>query len=138
MYAKDSIDLLTNCGIQFKKHEDDGIEMNDFAELLMTSGVVLSDSVKWISFHRSWMNLNEFYNLYILSVKPEGQTEGCIFRRSMAFNALGNRNLGSNLGPLYAVDWSHKWTAQNCIAYKQIKPRSKYYTCCHENMICDA
>ena len=53
MYAKDSIDLLINCGIQFKKHEDEGIEMIDFAELLMTSGVVLSDSVKWISFHRS-------------------------------------------------------------------------------------
>lgn len=52
MYAKDSIDLLTSCGILFKKHEEDGIEMNDFAELLMTSGVVLSDTVKWISFHR--------------------------------------------------------------------------------------
>lgn len=54
MYAKDSIDLLTSCGILFKKHEEDGIEMNDFAELLMTSGVVLSDTVKWISFHSNY------------------------------------------------------------------------------------
>ena len=52
MYAKESIDLLTECGIQFKKHEDEGIDVVQFAELLMTSGVILSNSVKWISFHR--------------------------------------------------------------------------------------
>lgn len=52
MYAKESIDLLTECGIQFKKHEEEGIDVVQFAELLMTSGVILSNSVKWISFHR--------------------------------------------------------------------------------------
>lgn len=52
MYAQESIDLLQNSGIQFKKHEDEGIDINDFAELLMTSGIVLSDQVKWLSFHR--------------------------------------------------------------------------------------
>lgn len=52
MYAQDSIELLTTSGIQFKKHEDEGIETLYFAELLMTSGVVLCDGVKWLSFHR--------------------------------------------------------------------------------------
>lgn len=52
MYAKDSIELLSGSGIQFKKHEDEGIEVDHFAELLMTSGVVLNDSVKWVTFHR--------------------------------------------------------------------------------------
>lgn len=52
MYAQDSIELLTTSGIQFKKHEDEGIETLFFAELLMTSGVVLCDGVKWLSFHR--------------------------------------------------------------------------------------
>jgi hypothetical protein len=52
MYAQDSIDLLTNCGIQFKRHDEYGLDMNEFAELLISSGVVLSDSVRWISFHR--------------------------------------------------------------------------------------
>ena len=56
MYAQDSIDLLNKCGIQFKKHEEDGIEVLDFAELLMTSGIVLSDDIKWLSFHR-YINL---------------------------------------------------------------------------------
>ncbi|XP_023231619.1 CCR4-NOT transcription complex subunit 7-like [Centruroides sculpturatus] len=56
MYAQDSIDLLTNSGIQFKKHEEEGIEPYEFAQLLMTSGVVLSENVKWISFHRYKIN----------------------------------------------------------------------------------
>ncbi|XP_073777760.1 CCR4-NOT transcription complex subunit 7 isoform X5 [Danio rerio] len=52
MYAQDSIELLTSSGIQFKKHEEEGIETMYFAELLMTSGVVLCEGVKWLSFHR--------------------------------------------------------------------------------------
>uniref|UniRef100_A0A7N6FEZ7 poly(A)-specific ribonuclease n=1 Tax=Anabas testudineus TaxID=64144 RepID=A0A7N6FEZ7_ANATE len=54
MYAQDSIELLTTSGIQFKKHEDEGIETLYFAELLMTSGVVLCDGVKWLSFHSGY------------------------------------------------------------------------------------
>lgn len=54
MYAQDSIDLLQNSGIQFKKHEEEGIDVNDFAELLMTSGVVLNENIKWLSFHSGY------------------------------------------------------------------------------------
>lgn len=54
MYAQDSIDLLTNSGIQFKKHEEEGIDPIDFAELLMTSGIVLMDNIKWLSFHSGY------------------------------------------------------------------------------------
>lgn len=52
MYAQESIDLLRKSGIQFEKLESDGILPNDFAELLTTSGVVLMDDIKWLSFHR--------------------------------------------------------------------------------------
>lgn len=51
MYAQDSIELLTRSGIDFKKHEEQGIDVNDFGELLMSSGVVLNDKIKWTSFH---------------------------------------------------------------------------------------
>ncbi|KAI4463810.1 ccr4-not transcription complex subunit [Holotrichia oblita] len=54
MYAQDSIELLQNSGIQFKKHEEEGIEPLDFAELLMTSGIVLMDNIKWLSFHSGY------------------------------------------------------------------------------------
>lgn len=54
MYAQDSIDLLRNSGIQFNKHEEEGIDPMDFAELLMTSGIVLMDNIKWLSFHSGY------------------------------------------------------------------------------------
>lgn len=54
MYAQDSIDMLQNSGIQFKKHEEEGIDPLEFAELLMTSGIVLVDDIKWLSFHSGY------------------------------------------------------------------------------------
>ena len=51
MYAQDSIDLLTRSGIDFEKNEKRGIDVLHFGELLMVSGLVLCDNIKWISFH---------------------------------------------------------------------------------------
>jgi CCR4-NOT transcription complex subunit 7/8 len=50
MYAQDSIDMLTQAGIQFKLHEEEGIEMSNFAELLTSSGLVLREEISWITF----------------------------------------------------------------------------------------
>ena len=38
MYAQDSIDMLIRSGIDFTKHEEHGIDVTHFGELLMTSG----------------------------------------------------------------------------------------------------
>ncbi|XP_002161572.1 CCR4-NOT transcription complex subunit 7 [Hydra vulgaris] len=54
MYAQDSIDLLVGSGIQFKGHEEDGCDVNHFAELMYTSGIVLSEQVFWLSFHSGY------------------------------------------------------------------------------------
>ncbi|XP_043209843.1 CCR4-NOT transcription complex subunit 7-like [Amphibalanus amphitrite] len=54
MYAQESIELLQKSGIQFPVHDDEGIEPFEFAELITTSGVVLMDDVKWISFHSGY------------------------------------------------------------------------------------
>ncbi|THH20530.1 hypothetical protein EW146_g843 [Bondarzewia mesenterica] len=51
MYAPESIELLQKSGIDFQRHEEIGIAPNDFAELMITSGLVLTDETKWISFH---------------------------------------------------------------------------------------
>ena len=51
MYAQDSIDLLSKSGIDFKKHDEQGIDVEAFGELLISSGLVLLDNVKWVSFH---------------------------------------------------------------------------------------
>jgi len=54
MYAQDSIDLLAKSGIEFKDHDAKGIDVNDFGEILMTSGIVLNEEIKWISFHSGY------------------------------------------------------------------------------------
>jgi CCR4-NOT transcription complex subunit 7/8 len=51
MFAQDSIDLLVQAGISFEDHATRGIDPLHFGELLMVSGLVLDDRVKWISFH---------------------------------------------------------------------------------------
>ena len=40
MYAEESVDLLQNSGIQFERHEREGIETVHFAEMLIVSGNV--------------------------------------------------------------------------------------------------
>ncbi|CAL9050756.1 probable CCR4-associated factor 1 homolog 7 [Musa acuminata AAA Group] len=47
----DSIDLLQKSGIDFARNREHGVDANQFAELLMSSGVVLNDSVRWVTFH---------------------------------------------------------------------------------------
>ncbi|MBW0472281.1 hypothetical protein O181_011996 [Austropuccinia psidii MF-1] len=54
MYAPDSIELLQASGLNFKQHEDHGIDMEYFGELLISSGLVLLEDVKWISFHSGY------------------------------------------------------------------------------------
>jgi len=45
MYAQDSIELLKHSGIDFRANEERGIDVQRFGELLMVSGVVLSNKV---------------------------------------------------------------------------------------------
>ncbi|CAH1764106.1 191_t:CDS:2, partial [Entrophospora sp. SA101] len=76
MYAQDSIDLLTKSGIDFKKHEDYGIDVENFGELLISSGFVLFDDVKWISFHSGY----DFgYLLKVLTCSPLPPEENDFF-----------------------------------------------------------
>jgi CCR4-NOT transcription complex subunit 7/8 len=54
MYAPESVDLLVKSGIDFKRNEEYGIDVEQFGELLISSGLVLIDDVKWISFHSGY------------------------------------------------------------------------------------
>jgi len=54
MYAQDSIDLLKRAGIDFKRHNDLGISLQDFGEFLISSGLVLNSDIKWIAFHSGY------------------------------------------------------------------------------------
>ncbi|KAL7422010.1 CCR4-NOT core DEDD RNase subunit [Cryptotrichosporon argae] len=77
MYAPDSIDLLKNSGIDFKRFEEDGIDVEYFGELLVTSGLVLFPTVRWVSFHSGY----DFgYLLKMLTLSPLPATEPEFFR----------------------------------------------------------
>lgn len=76
MYAQDSIDLLTRSGIDFKNHEERGIDIDVFGEALISSGLALMDDVKWISFHSGY----DFgYLLKLLTASPLPAEEAGFF-----------------------------------------------------------
>ncbi|KAJ9453627.1 putative CCR4-associated factor 1-like protein 7 [Diplonema papillatum] len=50
MYAIDSINLLRSSGIDFDSLKHKGCDVARFAELLMSSGLVLSEEITWVSF----------------------------------------------------------------------------------------
>ncbi|KNA18551.1 hypothetical protein SOVF_069530 [Spinacia oleracea] len=74
VFANDSIELLCQSGIDFKKNNEKGIDAKRFGELLMSSGVVLNYNVHWVTFHSGY----DFgYLLKLLTCRnlPETQQE---------------------------------------------------------------
>ncbi|KAL5569056.1 hypothetical protein UlMin_025631 [Ulmus minor] len=54
VFSNDSIELLRQSGIDFVKNNEKGIDAKRFDELLMSSGIVLNDSVHWVTFHSGY------------------------------------------------------------------------------------
>jgi hypothetical protein len=75
LFAPESIELLRRSGLDFLSHQEKGIEVHHFAELLMTSGLVLCDDIKWLTFHSAY----DFgYLLRLLTNAPlPGSWKGC-------------------------------------------------------------
>eukprot|EP00944_MAST-04C_sp_MAST-4C-sp1_P010940 g10940.t1 len=76
MFAQDSIELLQHSGIDFKEHNARGIDVHDFGELLISSGLVLMPGITWITFHGGY----DFgYLLKVLTCKPLPENEDAFF-----------------------------------------------------------
>ncbi len=75
-YSQESIDLLSSCGIDFDRFSKEGMEVEDFGELLTTSGLVLMPNIKWISFHS---NYDFGYLLKVLTANPLPPDESQFF-----------------------------------------------------------
>ncbi|KAI9621426.1 hypothetical protein H4Q26_015727 [Puccinia striiformis f. sp. tritici PST-130] len=74
MYAPDSIELLQTSGLNFKRHEEQGIDPEYFGELLISSGLVLLEDVKWISFHSGY-DFGYILKMVTLVNMPVSETE---------------------------------------------------------------
>lgn len=46
--------MLEVSGIDFNRFFEDGIEVEDFAEHFMSSGIVLNENVNWVTFHGTY------------------------------------------------------------------------------------
>lgn len=73
MYARESTQMLTKAGIDFDRHAKHGIDPQDFASLLMTSGLVLEDDIHWISFHSAY-DFGYLMKLMICKPLPEDES----------------------------------------------------------------
>ncbi|KAI9885020.1 MAG: hypothetical protein M1823_003188 [Watsoniomyces obsoletus] len=54
MYADGSIDVMQKSGVDFQMHEQNGIDPLEFGSYLITSGLVLNEDVRWISYHSGY------------------------------------------------------------------------------------
>lgn len=76
IFANDSIELLMQSGIDFKKNNEMGIDVKRFGELLMSSGIVLNDGVHWVTFHSGY----DFgYLLKLLTCRTLPETQAGFF-----------------------------------------------------------
>ncbi|KVH99821.1 Ribonuclease CAF1 [Cynara cardunculus var. scolymus] len=72
IFASDSIEMLKQCGIDFNKNTEMGIDANRFGELLMSSGIVLNPNICWVTFHSGY----DFgYLLKLLTQKELPETQ---------------------------------------------------------------
>ena len=72
--ASNSFTMLCNCGIDFEKLKNKGIDHAKFAEYLTISGLVLNPEVHWISFHGSY-DFAYMLRLLLNTELPETEAE---------------------------------------------------------------
>lgn len=76
MFSYESIELLRKADLDFDRHQTNGINVKDFGEVLITSGMVMDANIYWISFHSSY----DFgYLIKVLTCNPLPECEGEFF-----------------------------------------------------------
>lgn len=74
MYSQASIDALQSAGVDFPALERDGIDPFDFGALLISSGLVCDEDVRWISFHGGY-DFGYLTKLMICRPLPDDEVE---------------------------------------------------------------
>lgn len=74
--SSESISLLIKSGIEFDKLITNGISQDTFGESLITSGLILNEDIKWVSFHGSY---DFAYLLKVIRNLPLPDTENDFF-----------------------------------------------------------
>jgi len=82
MYSQESVDLLRNAGIDFQRHQLEGIRMCDFGELLSTSGLVVDQQVTWLTFHSGY-DFGYLMRAMLLRDMPTEESQFFQFHRAL-------------------------------------------------------
>jgi CCR4-NOT transcription complex subunit 7/8 len=74
MYSEQHIESMKQAGIQFGRLEVDGIDQTEFASLLISSGLVCDEDVRWIIF-RGGYDLGYLTKLMLCQPLPDDERE---------------------------------------------------------------
>jgi len=74
MYNHDSIAFLESAGLHLEEHKQNGIDPNEFGAALISSGLVLLEDVRWISFHSGY-DFGYLVKLMLCKPLPEFETD---------------------------------------------------------------
>ena len=74
MYNQDSIDFLAAAGLDLDLHDQNGIDPAEFGAFMISSGLVLLDDVRWISFHSGY-DFGYLVKIMLCKPLPEDETE---------------------------------------------------------------
>ena len=74
MSNNDSIEFLATHGLNLEEHRTNGIDAHEFGSLLITSGLVLTEDVRWISFHSGY-DFGYLVKLMLCKPLPEDESE---------------------------------------------------------------
>ena len=74
MSNNDSIEFLATAGLDLAEHQKNGIDAHEFGAVLITSGLVLLEDVRWISFHSGY-DFGYLVKLMLCKPLPEDELE---------------------------------------------------------------
>ena len=74
MCNQESINFLTEHGLDLEQHEQNGIDPAEFGAMLITSGMAMFEDVKWISFHSGY-DFAYLVKLMLSKGLPEDEAE---------------------------------------------------------------
>lgn len=74
MCNSESINFLTEHGLDLEQHEQNGIDPSEFGAMLISSGMAMFEDVKWISFHSGY-DFAYLVKLMLCKELPEDEAE---------------------------------------------------------------
>lgn len=74
MHNHESIEFLASVGMNMEMHEQNGIDPKEFGSMMITSGLVLLDDVRWISFHSGY-DFGYLVKIMLCKPLPDDETE---------------------------------------------------------------